>query len=110
MYKRKRILEFEYTKLPEDVKECIMEWYGFHNDIVLPIRSEFQPGTKKETWANQLTMKNIQQYYKEQVTDNGYKDSFNTFIKDHGLQFDLWLVNKKINLKDVEEIYINICW
>jgi len=108
MFKKKTVLVFEYTELPQEFKDEIRERHSFRNDITLEYLSEFSPF--KETWGEALSEEGIEEYWKDQSETNGYKGTLVEFIKDYGLVFDKWLLDQKIDLTDISTIYIKICW
>ncbi len=86
------------------MKETISEWLGFHNNCLLPLRSEFEPENLKRG------LPSIYKYWQEQVKDNNYKGDFEKFIEDYGLEFEIWFIKQKFNLDGVERILIEISW
>ncbi len=103
------VVIFEWTKLPEEIKRVVADSLGFSNDCWVPVRSEFTP-FGKETWADSLTFKGIEEYYKDQCVTNLYNSTFNEFIKDYGLEFEVWLLAQDIDLTSIKNILIEVCW
>jgi hypothetical protein len=94
----------KFTKLPDHVKEVVKSWCGFHNDCLIPSRTEFEA----EDYAEGMAA--IEDYHKDQVDTNNYKGTLEKFIKDYGLEFDVWMIEQKFNLKGVKRILIDISW
>ncbi len=112
-----KALIIEFTQLPKELQKKIQGWCGFHNDCLLPFRTEFYPvcGDQGiESWETSLTSKQIDIYHQNQIADNTYVGDKTQFIKDYGLEVEIWLIEKlekgEINLAGVEEILFNICW
>lgn len=103
---RKTVLILEYTSLPSDIAEVVADWSGFRNDVCLDmeLRSEFNPADL----ANGVEC--IKEYWRDQKSTNSYKGAFEKFVKDYGLQFEMWLVEQKFDLDGIDQIFINVCW
>jgi hypothetical protein len=104
MFRKANCLILEYIKLPKSIMNVISEWCGFHNDCLLKVSTEFTVSAYKEG------MKAIKDYWKDQVKTNNYKGTLEKFIKDYGLEFDVWFIEQKFDITGVDEILIDICW
>jgi len=110
LFKRKQALIIEWRHLPDAIKENIKEnWLGFHNDCLLPVRSEFSP-FERETWETAWSQKRLEKYHHDQVEFNKYKGDLDAFIKDYGLEFDVYMIEQGLDLKGIDAIYVNVSW
>lgn len=94
----------EYTSLSKPLRERISDWCGFHNDCLLPMRSEFM--------AEDLCrgMAAVEEYWKDQQEAGLFQGDLAAFIKSYGLEFDVWLIEQKFDLEGVEKILVNVSW
>ena len=104
MFQKKTCLFIEWTKLPKPFKELTSESLGFSNYCNIPMRSEFQP----VDLAKGMIV--IEDYWKHQKDTNGFEGTLQDFIENYGLQFEVWLIEQKVDLTGVDEILINVCW
>lgn len=108
---RKTVLIFKYVSLPENIKNTISGWCGFHNDCMIPMRSEFTPGCDfGDSWKESLTQEELEKYYRDQCEENRFKGSLEDFIKKHGLELEKYLIDQKIDLTGIDEILIDVSW
>ncbi len=110
---KESVFIFEWTKLPKDMKEQIQERTGhrFNNDIFLKFHSEFEPDGEEQTdWSQSLTTEQLHQYHKDQVETNSYVGDLDQFVKDYGLEFEVWMLGQKIDLLGVTTVLIEVCW
>ena len=107
-YTKKNCLILEWLNLPRDLKDWIADRYDykFRNDILMEMSSEFKP--------KELTLAAVQGYYKDQIarTDEHatFQGTFEEFIEEYGLKLEMWLIEQKLDLSDVDQILIKVCW
>jgi hypothetical protein len=104
----KKVLIINWLSLPKEIKDIIADWCGFSNDCLVPYSSEFSP-CGDNTWKD-LTQERLEQYHKDQTETNNYKGDLEQFIKDYGLEVDKFMIEQKLNLDGIEEIFFNISW
>ena len=106
-----KVLILVWTQLPNHIKDIFQGSENFGNDRVLPYGGEFDPNSDNETYADTLSLERIEEYYKVQCAENDFKGSFKEFIKNYGLDMEMWLIKNKDKLDlNVKHILINICW
>ena len=111
----KTVLILDYLQLPKLLQDRVAGWCGFHNDCLLPCRSEFSPNGE-ETWETSLTSKQVADYHRDQANNkyNPFTGSLADFITEYRLEFEVWLIEQiesgNINVRNIEAIYINISW
>lgn len=102
---RQTVLIINYVDLPKDVKKAVRNWCGvFSNDVILRVRSEFDV----QSWR--VGMSEIESYWHAQTELNGYKGNLTQFIKDYGLEFDVWIIGQNFDLSGIDQVLINVCW
>lgn len=109
-----KILVIDWTSLPAEIKEVTKEWCGFHNDCYLSYQSEFEPGTRRESWAKSLTRKQLESYWQDQTKTNGFQGDLTAFIDQYGLEVDAWMIEQiekgKLSVAGVDKILFKIGW
>jgi hypothetical protein len=111
MFKRLNVLIIDWNNCPENVQEVIKGYHAFQNDCYLDFLSEFNYIHSGETdLSKQLTRANIEEYWQDQKKINGFKGSFEEFVKEYGLQIEMWLLDQDLDLTGVEKILFKICW
>lgn len=100
----KKCLIVEWVDFPRNIKDIVADWHGFHNDCIVPLRSDFTAKDFREG------MKCIENYWKDQSDNNDFKGTLQEFIKEYGLDFEIWFIKQKFDLTDVDEILIKVCW
>ncbi len=95
----KKVVIIDWHKLPRNVKEEISESHSFGNDRYLRHYSELDTGS---------TMEDVVDYHKEQVETNEYKGSLEDFIRDYGLELDVWLMSQHIDMTGIDDILIEV--
>lgn len=104
------VVIFKWAELPQYLKNIIHEDQAFNNDCWLPIQGEFAP-SGKETWADSLSFEGIENYHKDQRARGLYdSEDLNEFIKDYGLEFEVWLLAQNIDLTSIKSILIEVYW
>ena len=109
LFSRKEVLFINWTQCPKNIKDNIADNDRFSNDILLPFFSEFEP-FGEEDYANTLTMKNIEEYWRDQTLTNNFQGTLEDFIGEYNLEVEIWLIKTGVDLKGVKKILFNICW
>jgi len=100
-------LIIQYRNLPPEIKEDIKGWVGFHNDCLIPVRTELE---------GLGSMEEIEAYHRDQEANNPKYKEYNPsgtlegFIEAYGLKFDAWLAEQDFNMEDVERVLVEIRW
>ena len=68
--------------------------------------SEFNPDGK-EDYSHTFTMVNVEQYWQDQTKNNHYKGTLEEFIKEYGLEMDIWFIKCGYDFTGVKEILID---
>lgn len=120
MFRKLTVLEFDWIDLPLPIRNLVGEWYGFANDVILPFRSEFEPcendDGSMERWSDTLTRASVHEYYEDQSTQKDWesKMSFQSFVKNYGLEFEMWLIQQveegKLDLTGIDQIQVRVSW
>ncbi len=108
--RKETVLILEWAKLPQEIKNYFREYLSFNNDCLMPVLGEFAP-SGDETWADSLTFEKIEEYHKDQRA-NGLYDSENLddFIKDYGLEFEVWFIAQNIDLTGIKTVLVEMYW
>lgn len=69
--------------------------------------SEFEPFDEKD-YAETLTQENLEGYWQQQTKENNYKGTLEEFIKDYGLEMDVWFINCGYDFAGVKEIMFGL--
>ena len=101
---KKTFLVLEYGSLPKKMKLIIKEWCGFHNDCHLPLRSEFDLADFRKG------MSEIDNYRTEQIASGNFKGTLKQFIKEYGLDFEVWFIEQNFDLEGVDEVAVEVSW
>lgn len=101
---KRTFLILNWLEMPDNIKDIVSEWNGFSNDSLIKLLSEFSI----EDFKN--GMKCIEEYMEDQIENNGFVGNLEKFIKEYGLEFEVWFIEQKFDLKGVDDILINICW
>lgn len=107
---KKNCLILKWTSLPPDIKERVKGWVGFHNNCLIPVRSEF---SVKEYGKG---MAAVEAYYEDQKATNGSFSKYvpcgtlEGFIKAYGLYFDVWFVQQNFDLEGIDRILVEVSW
>lgn len=113
LFSTKNTLFIAYRKLPQKIKDFIDNDH-LRNNTCVPHFSEFEPSSDSETWESTLTRSNLDSYYKDQVDTNDFKGSMIDFIKEYGLDVDVWLIEQieagNLSLNGVDKILIELKW
>jgi hypothetical protein len=67
--------------------------------------SEFDP-CGSDDYSDTFTQENLNQYWQDQTNDNNYKGSLEQFVKDYGLELDVWFINCGYDFSGVKIIII----
>jgi hypothetical protein len=102
--KIKKCLILQWTKLPKKFQDIVADWNGFHNDCLIPLRSEF---TAKDFHKG---MKSVESYWKDQSETNNFKGDLSQFIKEYCLDFEIWVIEQNFDFTDVNEVLIEVSW
>lgn len=102
--KTKKCLIINWCKLPRAIKNIVSEWEGFHNNCFIPCRSEFEAKDYKKGLSS------INEYYQDQVKINGFDGSFDDFIEDYCLDFDIWIIAQGFDFDKIDMILIEVSW
>jgi hypothetical protein len=94
----------DWLDLPEPIKEQVADWHAFANDVYLKMGGEFKP----RDLAKGMVV--IEAYYKDQCRSNGFKGTLEDFIKDYGLEFEVWVIHQGFPLDDVDILLVSVCW
>jgi hypothetical protein len=102
----KKALIIEWVSLPEEMRKNTKErLWSFCNDVVLRAHSEFD-----HNWA-ELSHESIKQYHEDQTNNNNYTGTLEEFIEYNNLKLEVWLIeNHAEELKEVDEVFIDVCW
>lgn len=111
-YKFQKCLIINYSDLPKGLKENVKNDFRFKNNTIMEVQSEFYtPGYEKISWAKFLTISELKKHYSKLVKQ-GSLETFKEFLNTYDLSFELWMIkqieNKRINLKGVGRILIDI--
>lgn len=101
--KKLNVLMLEFTKLPLYLQNVVRRIESFQNDCILELSSEFKP-------KDLTSIKKIKDCWKDQCKNKIYAKDFIDFISDYGLEFEIWIIDQKFDLNDVDKILIDICW
>jgi hypothetical protein len=102
--KKYTVFIIDFYDLPKHVRDVVKEWHGFGNDVFLPIQSEFDI----ESWSKGIS--EVESYWKDQCNIKNYEGSFDNFIKDYYLKFDIWFMEQKFDLTGIDKILIDVSW
>ena len=104
-FERKEVLIIDVGSMPQKFQDIYYEredrQHGYQK-----YWSEFNP-SGKEDYSTTFTQKNLEDYWKDQTNDNNYKGSLEQFIKDYGLEMDVWFINCGYDFTGVKEIILN---
>ena len=108
---REEVFIIEWTSLPQEQKDYVYEKldYQFHNDSFINLPTEFDPWND-QSFSDSLTMANIVSYWKDQCETNDFKEDLEYFIKDYGLEFDVWIIKQNFDLTGIKKILIDISY
>lgn len=95
-YKKKNVLIIEWISLPESIKDSMID--NIHNDSYIDFFSELEP--------KELTIEGLKQYQKNM----NISGSLNDFIHDQSLQIEKYIIDKNIDMSDVDQIIFHIEW
>lgn len=100
---RKTCLFLEWVDMPKKIQDKVADWHQFGNDIILKMSSEFEPCDLKDMTA-------IEEYWQDQSKTNGFEGDLKKFIKEYGLEFEMWVVEQKFDLEGIDKILVEVCW
>lgn len=67
--------------------------------------SEFNP-SGKEDYSDTFTQANLEKYWQDQTKNNNFKGTLEDFIRDYGLELDVWFINCGYDFSGVKEIIL----
>lgn len=106
MIEKKTILEVNLHELPAEVRKDLT--WQYENFLKGDTSFRLPSDLNEEPLSENLTMKSIEDYYKEQQ----YDEPLDVFIKDYGFVFEVWLIEyleeHNITLDGINEIYIKV--
>jgi hypothetical protein len=102
----KKCLFLNYTKLPPYIQYLVEQYPNFNNDSILNFLSEFDLKSLSDG------TKSIEEYWNNELNDNPEckSETLEEFIKDYNLEFEEWIINQKFDLKNIDQILINVSW
>jgi len=100
--KIKKVLIIEWTELPKNIKDVISDWNDFGKDRYISAIKEFSP----EEYSKDMR---CIEFYFQQQKDNRTSNKIEDFIREYGLEFDVWLCEQDIDFSDLDDILIH-CW
>ena len=111
-HRKESVFIINWRKLSQEMREHIKDRYHqFNNDVYLKLNSEFEPAYGEEAdWSKSLTKEHLAEYHRDQVETNGFEGDLNKFIKDYGLKFEVWMLEKGFDLTGVSTVLIEVCW
>jgi hypothetical protein len=68
--------------------------------------SEFDPDYGKD-YGKSFAQEHLENYWKDQIKTNNYKGTLEEFIKEYGLEMDVWFINCGYDFTGVKMIIIN---
>lgn len=68
--------------------------------------SEFDPAYG-EDYGKSFSQEHLEQYWKDQTNKNNYKGTLDEFIKDYGLEMDVWFINCGYDFTGIKRILID---
>ena len=124
---REEVFVIEWLTLPQEQKDYVHYILDdrFANDVLIKWPTEFEPCgiyedevaidgngqvISERDFKDTLTMDRVTKYWKDQQDTNGFVGNLKEFIKDYGLEFDIWIIEQNFDLKDIKSIYIDISW
>lgn len=95
----------DYIHMPKEMQRIVRDRYmeRFGNDCYLPYCGELKA-------TELVSMDAIENYWKDQSENNGFKGNLGEFIQKYYLEFEVWIVSLKLDLGDVDQILIKISW
>jgi hypothetical protein len=102
--KKVKSITIDLSKCPEEVRDRIREDDAYHRSKINRHWSEFDP-SGKEDYSDTYTKESMEEYWKDQCKDNGFKGSLQDFIQENCLEVDQWLIESGHDFKGVKEIY-----
>lgn len=101
---REEVFIIEWYTLPQKQKDYVI--YNLDdrisNGVLIKWPMEFQP--------DDLTMDEITKYWEDQRDTNGFEGNLEEFIKEYGLEFEVWIIKQNFDLTNIKNIYIDISW
>lgn len=113
MFEVKKTLIIDVMKGDQNIRDMFLDRYNsFCNDSYLPLHSELSP-TGKEKWGETLNYAAMENWYGDILEEEDYTVDdfpFDAFIREEGLQVEDWLLKQDVNLSDIDEILVKVCW
>ncbi len=108
---KEEVFIIEWYTLPQEQQDEIHRCldYKFANGVLIQWPTEFEPYDDL-SFQDTLTMDNVEKYWKDQCETNNYKDNLDAFIKEYGLEFDVWIIKQNFDLTGIKKILIEIEW
>lgn len=104
MSKNKNCLILAYTELPQHIQDIIRKFNGFNRDCLLRI-SKYSELSVKDYIKGMVS---IEEYYIDQKQTNNFTGTLENFIDEYRLEIDKWIIEKKFNLTNIDEILVEI--
>lgn len=106
---RETVLVIPMRAIPPAILEGLRDRPSFANGVYLKLLSEFEPYGEGD-WSETLTQAQVESYYADQKTTNGFEGSLDDFIAYYALQPEMWLLSLKLDLKGIDNILFHISW
>jgi hypothetical protein len=109
-FEQKQILLIPFHECPDHVQDILRERDDFHWGYN-KYWSDFEPFDEKEDYSKTLSMKEIENYWKDQSERKDadkFVGSLEKFIQDYNLGIDVWLIETGYNFKGVKEIVFDV--
>lgn len=104
-FRRLEVLILELHEMPQEFQDIFYEREDRQHGLNR-VWSEFDPGYGKD-YANCFTQAKLESYWKDQTKNNNYKGTLEEFIKDYGLEMDVWFINCGYDFTGVKMIIID---
>lgn len=108
---REEVFIIEWYTLPQEQKDLVHQNLEdrFANGVFIEWPTEFNP-YDEDSFNETLTMDRIKKYWKDQCETNNYEGDLEAFIKEYGLEFDVWIIKQNFDLKGIKKILIEVDW
>lgn len=100
--RKKTVAIIDWLALPKVLQDKVADMERFGNDRHLKFYSEFAP--------KEISRGAVEEYFRDQIETNDYTGNFDDFVKDYGLEVEMWIIDQEVDLSDVSEILIKVCW
>lgn len=108
---REEVFIIDWLSLPKEWQDFVTDRLDnrMTNGALLKWYTEFEPYDEKD-FQETLTMKQVEEYYKDQSDTNGFVGSLDDFIEDYGLEFEIWMIEQNYDLTGIKNVYFNVWW